>query len=294
MIDATPTQVMPCVGVGFRQPHYRRVLETLPENKPELDFLEVHAENFFNLDCNLGGASKAVLEQARSHYPISLHGVGLSLGSAQGLDAAHLAAFADLVQRCDPFLISDHLCFGRASTEAGVVHANDLLPTQLTKASLQAFCNNIDHAQTVLKRPLSIENISSYIQWRDADYSEIDFINLLAQRTGCGVLLDLNNIYVNALNAGESDPTQACKTWVNALHNTPTEIHLAGFSPSNSLVIDDHSSPVSAPVWALYEHALNRFGAVPTLIEWDTQLPEFEVLYQEAQTARKLQQTLYD
>ena len=274
-----------CVGVGLRQPHYRTVFETLPA----LDFVEVHAENFFSLNHTLGGAAAAVLEQARSHYPISLHGVGLSLGSASGLDPAHLSAFAALVARTEPLLVSDHLCFGRADTRQGAVHANDLLPTRLTHESLAIFSRNIQAAQDTLKRPMAVENVSAYIQWRDADYSEVDFINTLASQAGCEVLLDLNNLYVNALNAAAPDPLQACIAWVNALKHRPAEIHLAGFSASTGLVIDDHSNTVADPVWQLYRHTVQRFGTVHTLIEWDTQLPEFAILYGESQIARDIQ-----
>ena len=279
-----------CVGIGLRQPHYKTVFETLPA----LDFVEVHAENFFSLSHVLGGAAAAVLEQARSNYPISLHGVGLSLGSAHGLDAAHLRAFADLIARTEPLLVSDHLCFGQADTKRSVIHANDLLPTRLTHESLAIFARNIHAAQEAFKRPMAVENISAYIQWRDADYSEVNFINRLAQQTGCGVLLDLNNLYVNALNSGDAgaaDPLATCQQWVDALAVRPAEIHLAGFSESAGMVIDDHSSVVSDEVWQLYRHATQRFGCVPTLIEWDTALPEFEVLYGQAQQARAIQMT---
>ena len=287
---STPALNPNAVGVGLRQPHYRTVLETLPA----VDFLEVHAENFMSLHKPMGGAAAAVLAQARSHYPISLHGVGLSLGSAQGLDAAHVQAFAQLVAHCEPVLISDHLCFGRAQLETGFVHSNDLLPARLTRQSLDIFSRNITQLQDTLKRPIAVENISSYIQWRDADYSELEFINTLAQRTGCGVLLDLNNVYVNALNItdAQATPLARCMAWVDGLHKRPSEIHLAGYSATTGMVIDDHSAPVADPVWDLYVHALARFGAVPTLIEWDTQLPEFEVLLGEAHHARRLQPCL--
>jgi uncharacterized protein len=276
----------PCIGIGLRHPHYAAVFE----QRPSLDFLEVHAENFFAR----GGAVAQVLDQAAQLYPISLHGVGLSLGSASGIDDWHLQQLKRLVDRIQPMLVSDHACFGRAMLgSAGAqtpAHANDLLPIRHTASSLEVLCANVAQVQDTLKRRIAVENISAYLQWNEADYSEPDFLNALTQRTGCGVLMDLNNIYVNALNDAALKPTAlvSCSAWIDAIRaDSVMEIHLAGFTPSNALVIDDHATPVHEPVWHLYQHAINKLGNIPTLIEWDLELPELPVLLAEAATARR-------
>jgi uncharacterized protein len=272
----------PCIGIGLRHPHYAVMFE----QRPALDFLEVHAENFFAQ----GGAILQVLDQAAQLYPISLHGVGLSLGSASGIDDWHLQQLKRLVDRVQPMLVSDHACFGRAMLNDSPAHANDLLPIRHTASSLDVLCANVSKVQDTLKRRIAVENISAYLRWNEADYSEPDFLNALSQRTGCGVLMDLNNIYVNALNDSALKPTAlaSCMAWVDAIHaNSVMEIHLAGFTPSDTLVIDDHATPVHEPVWQLYQHALKKLGNTPTLIEWDLELPELPVLLAEAATARR-------
>ena len=276
---------MHLAGIGLRQPHYAQVLGEVPA----LGFVEVHSENFF-AD---GGAALAVLHEARGHYPVSLHGVGLALGSAAGLDPWHLERLARLVQRIEPLRVSDHACFARAPLAPGgaVVHGSDLLPIAFTPASLDIMVSQVMQVQERLARPIAVENLSAYVAFDTAEaMAEPQFFAALCQRSGCRMLLDVNNLMVNALNAGAADPVQACRTWLDAL---PTgivdEIHLAGFSESGMgstrLVIDDHSTRVHAPVWQLYEHALRRFGPVPTLIEWDTDLPALEVLLGEASLA---------
>lgn len=275
----------PFVGIGLRHPHYAQVFE----QRPAVDFLEVHAENFFSL----GGAIPRVLEQAAQLYPISLHGVGLSLGSACGIDDWHLQQLKRLVDRIQPMLVSDHACFGRAMLGNSPAHANDLLPIRHTASSLDVLCANLSKVQDTLKRRIAVENISAYLHWNEADYSEPDFLNALSQRTGCGVLMDLNNIYVNALNDVTLKPTAlaSCMSWIDTIHaDSVMEIHLAGFTPSDTLVIDDHATPVHEPVWQLYQHALKKLGNTPTLIEWDLELPELPVLLAEAETARRYAQ----
>lgn len=275
----------PCIGIGLRHPHYAAVFEQCPA----LDFLEVHAENFFAQ----GGAILQVLDQAAQLYPISLHGVGLSLGSASGIDDWHLQQLKRLVDRVQPMLVSDHACFGRAMLGNSPAHANDLLPIRHTASSLDVLCANVSKVQDTLNRRIAVENISAYLHWNEADYSESEFLNALSQRTGCGVLMDLNNIYVNALNDPALKPTAlaSCIGWIDAIHaNSVMEIHLAGFTPSDTLVIDDHATPVHEPVWQLYQHALKTLGNTPTLIEWDLELPELPVLLAEATTARRYAQ----
>ncbi len=273
------------VGIGLRQPHYAQVLGDVPA----LGFVEVHSENFF-AD---GGGALAVLHQARSHYPVSLHGVGLSLGSAAGLDPWHLDRLARLAERIEPVRVSDHACFARAPRTPGgaVVHGSDLLPIAFTPASLGIMVGQVAQVQERLRRPIAVENLSVYVTFDAADAMlEPAFFAELCRRTGCRMLLDVNNLMVNALNAGAADPVAQCNAYLDALPgDIVDEIHLAGFSESGAgterLVIDDHSTRVQAPVWQVYEHALARFGRVPTLVEWDTELPSLDVLLGEAAQA---------
>ena len=294
---ASPGGVGPAtnVGIGWRQPHYAALLE----QQPALDFLEVHSENFFAS----GGAALAVLEQGRAQYPISLHGVALSLGSAEGLDPWHLDQLAALVARIDPVRVSDHACFARGAHKDKLVHASDLLPIPFTNEALNVMCRHVDQVQERLKRPFMVENLSAYIAWKapvaEAAWQEVEFLMALTQRTGCSLLVDVNNIYVNALNASKAqgtceqteDAELACRAWLDAVDpQCVGEMHLAGHCRVNDvhgdIVIDDHGSQVCDAVWRLYGHAVQRFGAVPTLIEWDTDIPALDVLLGEAQQAR--------
>jgi uncharacterized protein len=270
------------VGIGWRQPHYTEVLQRLPP----LGFLEVHSENFFSS----GGAALAVLRQARETYALSLHGVGLSLGSACGLDAWHLDRLAELVTAVDPVRVSDHACFARAPLrkQGPVVHGNDLLPVAFTEGALTLMAANVSQVQDRLKRSILVENLSAYLAWADDAIAEPEFFNELTKRTGCGLLLDVNNLVVNALNAGQ-EPVVATKNWVNALrHGIVGEVHLAGYADGGDLVIDDHGSRVHAPVWAAYRHAMAVLGPRPSLIEWDTDIPALHVLLEEAATAEAI------
>jgi uncharacterized protein (UPF0276 family) len=191
------------------------------------------------------------------------------------------------VQTIDPVRVSDHASFARGPGP----HANDLLPVPLTWAALDAMCANVHRVQDRLRRPIAVENLSAYVQWREAEMDEPEFLNTLAQRTGCQLLVDVNNLYVNALNAqlrGETgDPLQACQRWLDGIAPAHVaELHLAGHVHCGDIVIDDHGSRVVDEVWALYRHALQSFGAVPTLIEWDTDVPALGVLLDEADRAR--------
>lgn len=273
-------------GIGLRQPHYREFRDC----RPVLGFVEVHSENFFNPN----DAAAQVLSAVRADYPISLHGVGLGLGSACGLDDRHLQQLAALVERIDPVRVSDHASFARVPwAQRGIIHANDLLPIAFTQAALDILCANVQRVQERLRRPILVENLSSYLDFAARDYSEPQFFTELGLRTGCGLLLDINNLMVNALNAAEPEPLQSVCDWLDELAQSAQpglvgEIHLAGFSQQHGLIIDDHSSPVSAPVWQAYAHALLRFGSAPTLIEWDDQLPTLSVLLNEAAKAAAL------
>jgi uncharacterized protein (UPF0276 family) len=267
------------VGIGLRQPHYDAMLR----EPPRLGFVEVHSENFF-AD---GGAALAVLHAARERWPVSLHGVGLSLGSAAGLDDWHLERLARLVDRIEPVRVSDHASFARAPRQSGMVpvHANDLLPVAFTEAALDIMVANVQRVQERLKRPILVENLSAYLHWADDAMPEPEFFNRLARRSGCGLLLDLNNLVVNALNDGVDEVAAAC-AWVDAIEpGNVGEIHLAGYHDAGDIVIDDHGSRVHDNVWQVYRQALQRLGARPTLLEWDTALPELAVLLDEAARA---------
>lgn len=259
-------------GIGLRQPHYREVFE----RRPALAFVEVHSENFF-LD---GGASMHALERARDAYPLSLHGVGLSLGSADRLADEHLAKLKRLVDRVEPALVSEHLCWGAV----GGVHFNDLLPLPHTGQALALLAARVDHVQSTLKRRLLVENLSSYVEFRDSEMSETAFLAELARRTGCGLLLDLNNLYVNAINFGFDPIERLAELDAGAIG----QIHLAGHSVVDDCLIDTHGSVVCDPVWTLYAHACERFGPKPTLIEWDTDLPALDVLLSQAAHASEI------
>ena len=270
------------VGIGLRQPHYDALLRELPR----LGFVEVHAENFF-AD---GGAALAVLHAARERWPVSLHGVGLSLGSAAGLDDWHLDRLHRLVQRIEPARVSDHACFARAPRRAGAapVHSNDLLPVAHTEAALDILVANVQRVQERLKRPILVENLSAYLRWADDVMTEPDFFNRLARRSGCGLLLDLNNLVVDALNDGV-DEVATARAWVDAIEPAIVgEIHLAGYHDAGDIIIDDHGSRVRDNVWQVYRHALQRLGPRPTLLEWDTDLPALAVLLDEAARAARL------
>lgn len=276
---------VPSTGIGWRHPHYGGLLE----QRPALDFLEVHSENFFGE----GGAALAVLEQGRAHYPVSLHGVGLGLGSAAGIDAWHLEQLAALVERIEPVRVSDHACFARAPLGNAVAHAADLLPIPFHAQALDVMRRNIEQVQERLGRSILVENLSAYLVPAGSDRHEAQFLVELAQATDCKLLVDVNNLYVNALNARRAqpdiDPVQACRDWLDRIPAALVgEIHLAGHCAMEDITIDDHGSRVCEGVWQAYAHALARFGSVPTLVEWDTDIPPLDVLLQEAARARQV------
>ena len=269
----------PCVGVGWRAPHARDLFQ----RRPALGFLEVHSENFFAP----GGEARAALRAAAELYPLSLHGVGLGLGSAVGLDPWHLDRLAELVAELQPRHVSDHAAFTHGpGTDGHWAHAGDLLPIGLNRTSLALMVRHVDQVQQRLGRVLAVENISACL-WRDDDeMDEPAFFDALTRATGCRLLLDLNNLVVNALNREAADPVAAACAWVDAIDAACVdEIHLAGHDARGPLVVDDHGSAVNEAVWTVYRHALHRLGPVPTLIEWDTALPDFDTLLQEADRA---------
>ena len=271
-----PMFAQPGVGIGLRAPHYRDFLD----QRPKVDWLEVHTENYLNA----GSWDAHVLDQLRQDYPISLHGVGLGIGSATGFSEQHLQRVCDTVRRVDPVLVSEHLCWGAVDER----HLNDLLPMPLTAAALQLVAERVDRIQQALGRRMLIENVSTYLRFRADTMSEAEFLAALSRRTGCGILLDLNNLYVNQCNHGE-DALSALATLSGTCIG---EFHLAGHLVTADAVIDNHGDRVAAPVWELYRAALRRFGPIATLIEWDTDIPDIAVLLDEARRASDIVATI--
>lgn len=267
-----PGSVPAKAGLGLRGPHVSEVVET----RPPIAWFEVHPENYMG-----EGPALAILEKIRHDYPLSLHGVGLSLGSAEGIDRAHLARLARLVDRLTPGLVSEHLSWSVASG----TYFNDLLPLPLTEEALETVARNVDAMQEGLGRRVLVENPSAYVRFRHATIPEPEFLTALARRTGCGLLCDVNNIYVSCTNFGLDADAYLDAVPADAVE----EIHLAGHfhgeHQGRPLLIDDHGSRVIEPVWALYRRALRRFGSVPTLIEWDRNIPALDVLMSEAACA---------
>ena len=268
-----PGPIPACAGIGLRAGHYDAVLD----RRPPVGWLEVHSENYFGA----GGKPLYYLERIRAHYPLSLHGVGLSVGSTDPLDHRHLAALKRLIQRFEPALVSEHLSWG----SVGGRHFNDLLPLPYTEEALDHLAARVSQVQEVLGRQVLIENPSSYLQYVESTIPEWEFLAELARRSGCGVLLDVNNIYVSACNHGFD-----ASAYLRAIPRPAVqEIHLAGFTVNRfddgEILIDTHNQPVCLAVWTLYRQAVQRFGEIPTLIEWDTDLPELTVLVAEAERA---------
>ena len=257
-------------GIGLRAPHVEFVLA----QRPPVPWFEVHSENYF-AD---GGLALAALERIRADYPVSLHGVGLSLGSTDPLDTGHLAKLARLVDRVEPARVSEHLCWSSVNGR----HYNELLPLPYTPEALDHVCARVAATQDFLRRQILVENVSSYLTFPESTIPECEFVAAVAARTGCLLLVDVNNICVNACNHGiDADAYLAAIP-----HAAVAEIHLAGFDASGPCLIDTHGAPVAPEVWSLYERALVRYGRVPTLIEWDTDIPDFAVLQREAATAQ--------
>ncbi|MDH5265050.1 MAG: DUF692 domain-containing protein [Betaproteobacteria bacterium] len=256
-------------GIGLRTPHF----EALAGSRPALSFLEVHSENYF-AD---GGPSLAWLERFRADYAVSLHGVGLSLGSADPLDAAHLSRLARLAERIEPALVSEHLCW----SSIGGRHLNELLPLPYSEEVLEHVCGRVREVQDRLGRTILVENVSSYVQFASSTIPEGEFVAEVARRTGCGVLLDVNNAWINAANHGTD-----ARAFIAAIDPaTVGEIHLAGGEATPAGFVDTHGAAVFPEVWALFAETIARLGPVPTLVEWDTNIPPLEVLLAEAARA---------
>jgi uncharacterized protein len=278
--DATAVP-MPAIGIGLRSPHVSEVIAT----RPAIDWLEVHAENYFG-----GGPGPARLDTVRRDYALSLHGIGLSLGTCEGLDSEHLARLKQLIERAEPFIVSDHLSW----SVTGGTYLSDLLPLPYTEESLAVVAENVDLTQSVLGRRLLVENPSSYLRYRHSTIPEPEFLREIACRTGCGLLCDVNNIFVTCSNLDLD-----AEVYLDALPSAAVgEIHLAGHSRvtrgGQALLIDDHGSPVAPPVWDIYRRAIACFGPVPTLIEWDSEIPALGILLGEARVAAVVAQSELD
>lgn len=268
------------VGVGLRSPHIHQILS----EQPDIGWLEIHSENYFTVN----SPARQQLRAAASHYPISCHGIGMSLGSADALDKQHLSQLKQLVEEINPIAVSDHLSWSSVDGQ----YFNDLLPLPYTEEALAHFCHKVELVQDFLGRQLLVENPSSYLSFNHSTIPEWEFLRAVQQRTGCGLLFDLNNIYVSSFNHGFD-----CQTYLDAIDpRTVKEIHLAGFTvkqfEQGEIWIDTHSKPVSEPVWQLYRQWVRQhftaLGGVPTLIEWDLDIPELGVLLGEADKAQQI------
>jgi uncharacterized protein len=275
MVSAAQVPGLPHrAGLGLKNEHFIEVLET----SPDIGFFEVHAENYMVA----GGPFHHYLGLIREQYPLSLHGVGLSIGGEGPLNREHLARLATLIERYQPQSFSEHLAW----SSHGPVFLNDLLPLAYDVTTLNRVCEHIDQVQSSLKRPMLLENPSTYLQFQRSTLDETDFISEIIRRTGCGLLLDVNNVYVSCINH-QRDPL----SYIDALPlHAVGEIHLAGFaedtdSLGDRLLIDDHGAPIDNAVWQLYAQVLTRTGPMATLIERDNQVPAFTVLHAEAQQA---------
>ncbi|OEZ45943.1 hypothetical protein JAB1_53560 [Janthinobacterium sp. MP5059B] len=267
-----PPTIQALAGVGLRAVHYRDFLA----RRPKVGWLEVHTENYLQPS----GWDHHVLQTLRQDYPISLHGVGLGLGSARGFSEAHLQRVRAVAERIEPALVSEHLCWGAVAQR----QLNDLLPLALNGAALDLLCARVGRVQDVLKRPILLENVSTYLRFADDAMSEAQFLAELARRSGCGLLLDINNLYVNQCNHGED----ALTAMQSIAPGSVGELHLGGHLLTPHAVVDHHGAAVADPVWDLYAAALLRFGAVPTLVEWDTDLPPLDILLGEADKAQAM------
>jgi uncharacterized protein (UPF0276 family) len=264
------------VGVGFKAEHFDAIVET----RPELGFFEIHAENYMGA----GGAPHRRLDAIRERYPLSLHGVGLSIGSPDPLDQAHLRRLATVARRFEPALFSEHLAW---STHGGTFF-NDLLPLPYTAETLARVSDHIDEVQNALQRTMLLENPSTYVVFAESTWAETDFLREIVRRTACGLLLDINNVFVSATNHGYDPDRYLADFPLQAVG----EIHLAGCADDTDdaglpLLIDAHNSPVREQVWSLYAEAVRRLGAMPTLIEWDNDLPAWPTLLSEARRAEQ-------
>lgn len=272
------------VGVGLRSPYIPQILKNPKKFSRQIGWLEIHSENYYADNHLLQNLLKI-----RKNFPLSLHSVGNSLGSAQKLDLDHLKKLKILVDKTEPFLISDHISWGRIDNK----HLNDLLPLPYTKDSLATIARNVSQIQDFLKREILVENPSAYVSFKTQEMDEAEFINSLTKKTGCGLLLDVNNIFVSSQNCAKFDPAGYLEKLDKKIVK---EIHLAGHSKSQifdgknyqEILIDTHNDLVCDEVWEIYQNAVKKFGAIPSLIEWDQDFPDLEVILDEAKKAQKI------
>ncbi|MBN7819812.1 DUF692 domain-containing protein [Bowmanella yangjiangensis] len=273
----------PLIGVGLRHPHLKEALDT----PSQLDFVEVHSENYFAQ----GGPLHAQLEHIAHHYPLSLHSTAMGVGSATPMHDDYLNKLSHLIELTNPILVSDHAAFCWGSINGAPVHSGDLLPLVYNQENLQIMVRNLDRIQQQLGRAVHIENLSTYLTLPGSTMTELEFLLCLHERTQCGLLVDLNNILVNAFNAKDESPLETGIHWIKSIpHNVIKEIHLAGFSSPilGNMAVDDHACAVSETCWSLYAATIAHHGAIPTLIEWDNALPEWQVLVNQAMHARTI------
>ena len=261
-------------GIGLRLPHHATFLAS----KPDTGWVEVHSENYFS------APALAVLTRVREDYPVSLHGVGLSLGSADGVDAAHLARLRALAERIEPVLVSEHLAW----TGVNGVHLADLLPLPLHEDSLALFCRNVERTQEALKRRILVENPSTYLRFPESTIPEPEFLTELTRHTGCGLICDINNIHVGAHNHGWNAHTYLRALPAAAVAEYHLAGHMAGDGATAGLLLDTHDREIAEPVWALFEDALSIIGPRPAMIERDAHLPPLADLLAEAWKAQTM------
>jgi uncharacterized protein (UPF0276 family) len=263
------------IGVGLRQPHYAIFLS---EDRPAIPWLEILSDNYMFTE----GLLREKILKIREYYPMVMHSVGLNVGSTSGINTEYLIKLKKLADAIDPAWLSDHLCW----TAVDGVNSHDLLPLPFTQEALDIVVNNIHVIQDYLQRPFLIENVSSYVQFEDPDFSEAEFLNEVARRSGCHILLDINNIYVNSQN--HNFLVRDYLSYINTGY--VKQFHLAGFEKIGNILVDTHGAAIHAPVWDLYQQALQRFGAVPALVEWDNNIPAWPVLLEQVNLAQALQQ----
>ena len=274
-----PTGLPEVAGIGLRSPHMRGI----EEHRPSVGWLEVHAENYM-----ADGVGELALERIRASYTLSIHGVGLSIGSASGVNQAHLDRLVEVCRRFEPAMVSEHLCWSIGDG----VYLNDLLPLPQDEEALEVVGDNILRVQDALKRPMLIENLANYVGFARSTMSEPEFLAALVKRTGCGLLLDINNVYVSACNMGFDAEQYIAKLPGHAVGEIHLAGHVANDTPDGPVLIDNHGSRVPQPVWSLYAYATRLIGRRPTLIEWDSDIPPLDVLLGEAMWADLLAESL--
>jgi uncharacterized protein len=261
-------------GIGLRAQHYARWLSG---ERPAVDWVEVISENHFAP----GGRANAVLEKVRRELPVVLHGVSLAVGSVDPIDESHLDKLSRLAERIQPAYVSDHLCWGRHQGR----YAHDLLPLPYTEEALRLVVDRVQRVQDALKRQLVLENVSSYVAYRESTMPEWEFLRRVAEEADCGLLLDVNNVYVSSRNHG-FDPVD----YLNGIpRDRVAQFHLAGYTDKGRYLLDTHGAAVASPVWQLYREAVQRFGKVPALIEWDEDVPSLEEVVAQSRMAREIE-----